>query len=60
MRLFGRNETADDHEERCPRCRERVPEGAGECQMCGLALAPVRSRAERAPQEASTPRQALE
>jgi hypothetical protein len=60
MRLFGRKETTEDHEERCPRCREHVPEGASECRMCGLALAPVRGRAERAPQEASAPRHALE
>jgi hypothetical protein len=43
MRLFGRQKPKlEDDTERCPRCRERVPEGATECMMCGLALAPVR------------------
>jgi hypothetical protein len=47
MRLFGRQKpTLEDDTERCPRCRERVPEGATECMMCGLALVPVRT-AER-------------
>ena len=44
MRLFGRKKLQpfDDGSERCPRCREHVPEGAGECMMCGLALTPFR------------------
>lgn len=44
MRLFGRKklQSFDDGSERCPRCRERVPEGAVECMMCGLALTPFR------------------
>jgi rRNA maturation endonuclease Nob1 len=60
MRLFGRKQIDEDHEERCPRCREHVPEGASECRMCGLALAPLRSRPERTPQEAGAPKHALE
>jgi predicted amidophosphoribosyltransferase len=54
MRLFGRKETTAEHEERCPRCREHVPEGATECRMCGLALAPVRGSTDRQQQEAGT------
>ena len=39
MRVFRRKRLPlDDGAERCPRCRERVPEGAVECMMCGLAL----------------------
>jgi rRNA maturation endonuclease Nob1 len=60
MRLFGRKEIVEEHEERCPRCREHVPEGATECRMCGLALAPVRGRTESEPQEAGAPGHALE
>jgi predicted amidophosphoribosyltransferase len=52
MRLFGRKENTEEREERCPRCREHVPEGARECRMCGLALSPVRGRTS---QEASPP-----
>jgi hypothetical protein len=41
--LFRRKQAGlEDDSERCPRCRERVPDGAVECMMCGLALAPVR------------------
>jgi hypothetical protein len=43
MRLFPRKkQPLDDDAERCPRCRERVPEGAAECMMCGIGLAPFR------------------
>jgi hypothetical protein len=42
MGLFRKKQPDWDDGERCPRCRERVPEGAVECMMCGLALAPVR------------------
>ena len=47
MRLFGRKQTIEEDVERCPNCRERVPEGAAECMMCGLALAPVQERVDR-------------
>jgi hypothetical protein len=46
MRLFGRKQTIEEDVERCPRCRERLPEGATECMMCGLALGPVRESAK--------------
>ena len=42
MRLFRRKATSEDEGERCPRCRERVPEGADECLMCGVDLRPLR------------------
>src|SRR5687767_5166001 len=37
MRLFKRKPEIDDAV-RCPSCRERVPEGAAECAMCGRDL----------------------
>jgi hypothetical protein len=54
MRLFRRKAMIQDEGERCPRCAERVPEGANECAMCGVDLRPVRSpspgqQAEQAP-----------
>jgi predicted amidophosphoribosyltransferase len=42
MGLFRRKQRSDEQDERCPNCRERVPEGAVTCMMCGLALDPVR------------------
>jgi predicted amidophosphoribosyltransferase len=42
MRFF-RRKRSDDEPERCPRCRERVPERAAECMMCGLPLDPCRA-----------------
>jgi hypothetical protein len=42
MGLFRRKQLNDEDDERCPNCRERVPEGAVTCMMCGLALEPVR------------------
>jgi hypothetical protein len=42
MRLFRRKTSGVDDAERCPRCRERLPEGAVECMMCGVALEPLR------------------
>jgi hypothetical protein len=50
MRLFRRKPTVDDAGERCPRCSERVPEGADECAMCGVDLRPLRSSFRRTPQ----------
>jgi hypothetical protein len=43
MRFFRRKRSDDDETERCPRCREPVPEGAAECLMCGLPLEPFRA-----------------
>jgi hypothetical protein len=43
MRLFRRREIMETDDERCPRCAEKVPEGASECAMCGLDLRPLRS-----------------
>jgi hypothetical protein len=42
MGLFRRKSTADEEAERCPQCRERLPDGAVECMMCGVALEPLR------------------
>lgn len=42
MGLLRRKQVGDEEVERCPNCRERVPEGAVECMMCGLRLQPVR------------------
>jgi hypothetical protein len=57
MRFFQRKRS-DDDTERCPRCRELVPEGAAECMMCGLPLKPFRatlSAEEPKPQTADRP-----
>ena len=35
MGLCRRKATIQDEGERCPRCAERVPEGASECAMWG-------------------------
>ena len=43
MGLFRRKAMIEDEAERCPRCAERVPEGADECAMCGMDLRPLRS-----------------
>jgi rRNA maturation endonuclease Nob1 len=37
MRLFRRKTPTDDAA-RCPECRERVPNDADECAMCGHDL----------------------
>jgi hypothetical protein len=37
MGLF-RKQKVEDEPERCPLCRERVPDGADECRMCGADL----------------------
>jgi hypothetical protein len=39
---FFRRKTSGDDAERCPRCQERLPDGAVECMMCGVALEPLR------------------
>jgi hypothetical protein len=38
MRLFGRKAMSEDEPERCPFCREPLPDGAAECVMCGSRL----------------------
>jgi hypothetical protein len=45
MGLFRRKAIIEDEGERCPRCTERVPEGASECAMCGADLRPLRALA---------------
>lgn len=54
MALFRRKPIVEDEVERCPRCGERVPEGASECAMCGVALRPLRA-SSRTPQAAHAP-----
>jgi predicted amidophosphoribosyltransferase len=49
MGLFRRKQVREEEDERCPNCRERVPEGAVTCKMCGLTLEPVRD-ASREPE----------
>ena len=47
MGLFGRKATVEDEPERCPVCRERLPENSDECAMCGADLKPLRPSVER-------------
>jgi hypothetical protein len=57
MGLFRRKDTSESEAERCPYCREPVPDGAVECMMCGAAL-PARAvpnDEETEPAEASRP-----
>ena len=59
MRFFRRKPTSEEQRERCPYCREPVPEGAVDCMMCGATL--PRSHAEgdeteRRPEQDSNPR----
>jgi hypothetical protein len=42
MGFFRRKTSSVDDAERCPRCQERLPDGAVECMMCGVALEPLR------------------
>lgn len=42
MSLFRKKPLIEEEDERCPNCRERVPEGATACMMCGLDLAEAR------------------
>jgi hypothetical protein len=44
MGLFRRKRSEDEVEERCPNCREPLPEGALECVMCGIDLRPLGER----------------
>lgn len=41
MSLFKRKPRTEEQPLRCPNCKERVPEGAGRCAMCGRDLADV-------------------
>jgi hypothetical protein len=45
MGLF-RRKNVEVEPERCPLCRERVPEHATECAMCGADLRSLRPWAE--------------
>jgi hypothetical protein len=47
MGLFRGKVTVEDEPERCPVCRERVPDNADECGMCGADLKSLRSSFER-------------
>ena len=40
MGLFRRQKKIEHEGEECPRCGERIAEGADECAMCGLDLKP--------------------
>lgn len=55
MGLFGRKRSQEEVEERCPHCREPLPEGAVKCLMCGIDLRPLRER-EAASQGTTSPR----
>ncbi|HEY1274015.1 MAG TPA: hypothetical protein VGF25_03865 [Thermoleophilaceae bacterium] len=46
MGLFRRKAAAEHEEERCPYCREPLPEEASRCLMCGSNL-PLRASGER-------------
>ena len=41
MGLFRSKRVDENETERCPRCRERLPDGATACMMCGVALEPL-------------------
>ena len=47
MGLFKRNTADDDAIPRCPACRERIPEDAMTCAMCGRDLADVQAPAHQ-------------
>jgi rRNA maturation endonuclease Nob1 len=44
---FLRRKNVEEEPERCPLCRERVPEHADECAMCGADLRSLRPSWER-------------
>ena len=61
MGLFRQKQPMEDEDERCPNCRERLPESATTCMMCGLPLEPVRDAsgepgAKRRVQDSDSPR----
>jgi rRNA maturation endonuclease Nob1 len=47
MALFRRRAAVEDEPERCPVCRERLPDDADECAMCGADVKPLRPALER-------------
>jgi hypothetical protein len=47
MRFFRRKPNDEMEPERCPLCRERVPEDEDECAMCGADLRSLRPPLER-------------
>ena len=47
MGLFRSKTTIEAEPERCPLCRERIPDDANECAMCGADLRPLRPSLER-------------
>lgn len=47
MALINRKQSAEDVAVRCPKCHERVPDGARRCTMCGHSLADVAAEAAR-------------
>jgi hypothetical protein len=53
MRFFRRKPSTEVEPERCPFCREPVPDGAVECMMCGATLprAEVEEAGERSEQD---------
>jgi hypothetical protein len=50
LRLFKRKSDIDDGP-RCPACRERVPDGAVECAMCGRDLTELAAARDREREE---------
>ena len=46
MGLFRSKTTIEAEPERCPLCRERIPDDADECAMCGADLRPLRPSLE--------------
>jgi predicted amidophosphoribosyltransferase len=50
MRIFRPKPTSELEGERCPYCREPVPDGAAECMMCGAALPQSHAEGEEAGQ----------
>lgn len=55
MSLIKRKKGSDDESARCPNCRERLPEGARQCTMCGRSVADVSTEAQR--ERAGDPRE---
>ena len=53
MAPVKRKQSAKEVDVRCPKCRERVPDGSRQCTMCGHSLADV--AAEAAPERAGEP-----
>jgi rRNA maturation endonuclease Nob1 len=47
MGLFRRKANVEVEPERCPVCRERLPDDADECAMCGADLKPLRPSSKR-------------